>query len=199
MKIWLKLLSTVVVVCLLVVSMAGCASKQDTPGSGTSVEQTETQGNSGSSKASKSSEKKILRVARPEDVVDWDPYDSTLNVMLLMGKLIWSSLVDQEDDGTLIPGLAKEWFPNENGTEWTFKLVEGVKYQNGEDFNAEAVKISIERFKNEKLVNSDLWTTLESIDVIDNYTVKMTFSKPTGALPYNLVSTPMLCPSIVKN
>ena len=45
----------------------------------------------------------------------------------------------------LEPGLAKEWDVSEDGLTYTFTLEEGVKFHDGTDFNAEAVKKSIER------------------------------------------------------
>ncbi len=42
-------------------------------------------------------------------------------------------------DLQLRPGLAETWEPNEDGTEWTFNLRQGVKWQDGTDFTAEDV------------------------------------------------------------
>ena len=44
----------------------------------------------------------------------------------------------------LKPVLAESW-RNVNPTTWEFKLRRGVKFHNGEDFNAECVKFTIER------------------------------------------------------
>jgi peptide/nickel transport system substrate-binding protein len=49
------------------------------------------------------------------------------------------------DDGDIAPGLATEWTPNADSTEWTFKLREGVKWQNGADFTADDVVATMER------------------------------------------------------
>ena len=45
-----------------------------------------------------------------------------------------------------MPGLATEWSSNEDGTVWTFTLREGVTFQDGTPFNAEAVKFNIDRW-----------------------------------------------------
>ncbi|WP_232660913.1 ABC transporter substrate-binding protein [Pseudonocardia sp. TRM90224] len=48
----------------------------------------------------------------------------------------------------LEPGLALEWTPNADFTQWTFKLREGVKFHDGTDFNAEAVCFNLNRWVN---------------------------------------------------
>ncbi len=47
-----------------------------------------------------------------------------------------------------MPGLATAWTPSADGTEWTFTLREGVKFQDGTDFNAEAVCFNFDRWYN---------------------------------------------------
>lgn len=44
--------------------------------------------------------------------------------------------------GTVVPALAVEWSANEDLTEWTFKLREGVKFSDGSDFDSEDVVTS---------------------------------------------------------
>ncbi|MFP8903421.1 ABC transporter substrate-binding protein [Streptomyces atacamensis] len=52
----------------------------------------------------------------------------------------FEALIEHEPGGTdLVGGLAKSWESDESGTEWTFKLQEGVKFHDGEKLTAEAV------------------------------------------------------------
>lgn len=48
----------------------------------------------------------------------------------------------------LEPGLATEWTPSEQGKTWTFKLRSGVKFHDGTDFDAEAVRFNVDRWWN---------------------------------------------------
>ncbi|WP_353626457.1 ABC transporter substrate-binding protein [Bacillus sp. JCM 19041] len=52
----------------------------------------------------------------------------------------------EEDSFELSPGLATNWEPSEDGLSYVFELREGVKFHDGTDFNAEAVKINFERW-----------------------------------------------------
>lgn len=50
-----------------------------------------------------------------------------------------------DETGSLVPCLAESWKSSEDGMVWTFKIREGVKFSNGNDMTAEAVKSSLER------------------------------------------------------
>jgi peptide/nickel transport system substrate-binding protein len=64
---------------------------------------------------------------------------------------IYNRLIEFKPGTTEIePGLATEWTASEDGKTWTFKLRQGVKFHDGTDFNAEAVRFNIERWWDEK-------------------------------------------------
>ena len=48
------------------------------------------------------------------------------------------------------PGLAESWEPNADGTVWTFKIRQGVKFHDGTDLDAEAVCYNFDRWYNFK-------------------------------------------------
>ena len=83
-------------------------------------------------------------------------------------RQIFETLVTTEPGGTgIVPALAKEWTPSDDGTTWTFKLREGVKFHDGTDFNAEAVCFNFDRWYNFKGVQqsasvSYYWQTVFS-------------------------------------
>jgi peptide/nickel transport system substrate-binding protein len=86
----------------------------------------------------------------------------------------------------LSPGLATSWESNEDATEWTFHLREGVKFHDGTDFDAEAVKYSIERVMTLGLGPAFIWDPVEEIQVADDYTVKF---KLKYAAPLDLIAS----------
>ena len=85
---------------------------------------------------------------------------------------ILEPLVRISEDYEIIPWLAESWEALD-ATTWRFNLRQGVKFHNGEDFNAEAAKWSIEKSNN--------WFPLfppNSISVIDEFTLEITTSRP---------------------
>jgi peptide/nickel transport system substrate-binding protein len=60
---------------------------------------------------------------------------------------IYDRLIDYKPGTTeLEPALATEWEASEDGLTWTFTLREGVKFHDGTDFNAEAVRANFNRW-----------------------------------------------------
>src|SRR3712207_715151 len=67
------------------------------------------------------------------------------------------------DDLKLSPGLAESWEPNEDGSEWTFKIRQGVKWQDGKPLTTDDIIQSIER--NIEFGNSGLKGVVESGEI----------------------------------
>jgi peptide/nickel transport system substrate-binding protein len=86
---------------------------------------------------------------------------------------LFETLTKINSDGTVIPLLAQSWEVSPDLKTYTFKLKKGVKFQNGEPFNASAVKFSFERAGSEKSTNKDKRTfaSMERVAVIDEHTV----------------------------
>jgi len=91
-------------------------------------------------------------------------------------------------DGSIRPDLAKSWDVSGDGTVYTFHLQDGVTFQDGSSFDAEDVKFSLDRARAEDSVNAQkqLFAGIESVDVLDPLTVKLTLKAPDGALPFKL-------------
>lgn len=88
-------------------------------------------------------------------------------------------------NSTLAPMLAESWEPNEDGSEWTFKLRQGVKWHSGGDFTAADVIATMDRLSAEggKLA---AYLTPGSTTSTDDYTVVMKLTNPDGQFPYNV-------------
>jgi peptide/nickel transport system substrate-binding protein len=68
---------------------------------------------------------------------------------------IFETLTKVNADGNVTPLLAESWEISPDLTTYTFKLRKGVKFHNGEPFNAQAVKYSFDRAGGEKSTNKD--------------------------------------------
>ena len=104
-----------------------------------------------------------------------------------VGRIVFASLCDKLFDITpdleIIPQLATSYETSEDGLALTIKLREGVVFHDGTPFNAEAVKYNIERSKT--LPGSNRASELEqveSVDVVDEYTVQLNLTQPFAPL-----------------
>jgi peptide/nickel transport system substrate-binding protein len=83
--------------------------------------------------------------------------------------------------------LATSW-EAVNDTTWIFHLRKGVKFHNGEEFNAEAVRFSIDRVLNP--ATKARWranfTFIDRVDIVDPFTVKIITKTPAPLLITNL-------------
>lgn len=82
---------------------------------------------------------------------------------------IFDTLVTWDADNNVVPMLATEWeFLDEDSIQ--FKLREDVTFHDGEPFTAEDVKYTYERARDHTIVKNN-FSWLESVDVVDEYTV----------------------------
>ncbi|HKI58741.1 MAG TPA: ABC transporter substrate-binding protein [Trueperaceae bacterium] len=117
------------------------------------------------------------------------------------------------------PGLATSWEANDSATVWTFHLRQGVTFQDGTPFNAEAVKFNFDRWNHRDnpyafpgTKDMAAWTyifgafygesgyLLEKVDAVDDSTVRFTLTQPTGFFPTLLSSSyfGMQSPAAIK-
>src|SRR5260221_10900391 len=86
-----------------------------------------------------------VRIALQDDPDTLDPAKNwTFVGRHVLGSLC-DKLVDLAPDGSIVPQLATEWTTAEDGRSVTFKLRQGVKFHDGEPFDAASVKYTIER------------------------------------------------------
>jgi peptide/nickel transport system substrate-binding protein len=91
------------------------------------------------------------------------------------------SLLVFDSKGNEHPMLATTWDWSSDYLSVTFHLRQGVKFHDGSDFNADAVKWNWETAMGKKLSGTTVW---KSIDVINEYTIRMNFTKFTNNLLY---------------
>ncbi len=97
-----------------------------------------------------------------------------------VGAQIFDTLVERDQNLKAVPGLATELPKLVAPTTWEIKLRKGVKFHNGEDFNADSVKFSLERLANpaNKLRGSSPFGPIDRVEIVDPYTVKVHTKKP---------------------
>src|SRR5262245_42981718 len=80
----------------------------------------------------------------PDDTPNMDPRIGIGSVRSTYIRQVFESLVDVDAQGKPAPGLALAWKPV-SGTAWEFTLRRGVKFQDGEAFNADTVLFNLDR------------------------------------------------------
>ncbi len=128
-----------------------------------------------------------LVIAEHADIVTLDPAGENDAPSSKVQENIYETLVYQDEDMELQPGLAESWDAVEDDI-WEFKLREGVKFHDGSDFNAEVVKANIERVLDEDVASpvAFLYTMIEEVEVVDDYTVRFKTEFPFAPLPAHL-------------
>jgi len=126
-----------------------------------------------------------LIVGAPIDFTEPDPANGTLGTDMQFLYNMHDRLIgfDPETLETR-PMLATDWKWSDDRLTLTLTLRQGVKFHDGTDFNAEAVKTSLEYFINLDR-NQDI-DDVKKIEVIDEYTVALTTEKPNASLVGNL-------------
>jgi peptide/nickel transport system substrate-binding protein len=134
-----------------------------------------------------------LRVAMTVPAGAIDPVTIADDGGLMVAMQSAEYLCALNPDFTLRPILATSWSPNKDGSVWTFKIRQGVKFNNGEPLNADAVVASVERLVNPKNGSNALSAFKGVLSVggtkkIDDYTVEFHLDAPNGNFPYVLSS-----------
>ncbi|HTF55685.1 MAG TPA: ABC transporter substrate-binding protein, partial [Planctomycetota bacterium] len=131
-----------------------------------------------------------LVIGAPAEPETLDPHMSASLPTWNIARNVFDSLLTRDlKTFGYKPGLA-ESHRVVNETTWQFKLRRGVKFHNGEDFNAESVKFSIERVLNpeQKSASRGLNLLIDRVEILDPYTVNIITKKSMPMLRERLTS-----------
>jgi peptide/nickel transport system substrate-binding protein len=142
-----------------------------------------------------------LRIGLAEDPDMLDPTLARTYVSRIVFAAFCDKLFDIDEKLNIVPQLALSHETSADGKEMTIKLRPGVKFQDGEPFDAEAAKFSLERhltlpgsFRKPELA------ALDHVDVIDPLTIKLILKTPYSPLIAQLTDRAgmMVSPRAVK-
>lgn len=160
-KVWLSL--------LLVFALAACGG-----GSGTTNDAT-------APETAKSGE--MVRVAMDTEIDSLYPYKSAAADTATILDNMFDGLVDVDENGEVIPNLAKSWEISEDGLTYTFHLQEGVKFHNGADFTADDVMYSLDKLggvTGGEAMNSK-YKGIATMEKVSDYEVKVVLKEKNAA------------------
>ena len=106
--------------------------------------------------------------------------------------MIYDTLVEQDGDLSFHPHLAQSWDEAPDGMSWVFHLKAGVKFHNGDAFNAETVAKWLELFR--KSESAYMIDAVDKVEAVDDLTVKFVMKHPDPNILYNLSSSFMGVP-----
>jgi len=106
---------------------------------------------------------------------------------------MYSGLTDIDQQGNIVPGIAESWEANKELTSWVFRLRKSVLFHNGREVDAEAVKLNLLRLKDPAIGHSfhrGAVENIESVDVVDKYTVRIHTHLPDVSVPSSVMRYP---------
>ena len=126
---------------------------------------------------------------------DFDPHSYyNVNVVLFQGPYEQLITLKGSSDTEYQAGLAKQWGPNADGTEWTFTLNDNIKFHDGTVCDANAVVASFQRLMKMGQAPAFILSRFVSnpdtdITAVDSKTVKFKLSAPNPAFEAAMAST----------
>ncbi|MBI4303434.1 MAG: ABC transporter substrate-binding protein [Chloroflexi bacterium] len=88
-------------------------------------------------------------------------------------------------DGTkLAPGVIEKWEMAPDGLSWIYTVRKGIKFHNGEDLNADDVKLTLERYMSTGVLYPEIRTAVDRIEKVDDYSVRVYTKGTQPYLPY---------------
>ena len=121
-----------------------------------------------------------------EPTLDWDPAVESVQGQMVLGNIYETLLRYDAIEDKIIPILATGYTKTDDGMSWTFSIRKGVRFHDGSELDAEAVKFSIERIMAIGKGVSFIWAPVDKITIVDKYTVKFDLQWPA---PLDLVAT----------
>lgn len=176
-----KLISLLLVLVMILAACGGGDKPAEEPAKGTETEAPETE-NKDAENASGEAKTDIV-FATAVDFITMDPLDANDTLSGSLQRTMMEGLFGFDKDMKVIPLLAESYEANENATEFTFKLREGVKFTDGTDFNADAAIANLNRMSDQSLglKRNSLFKMIEKSEKIDDYNIKVYLNQPFGA------------------
>lgn len=139
----------------------------------------------------------VLKVGIGTDINTWDITAFPEGDGRFVWSQIYETLVRLDTELNMVAGLAESWESEEDGKVWIFNLRQDVKFHDGTPFNADAVVFS---YGDSSYVAKTKTLQLESVEAIDDYTVKFTCTKAIPLPTYlTHIAWPIVSPSCVDS
>ena len=133
----------------------------------------------------------------------WNPaLDQWADTGSLVGSTVLEPLATTGSDSGAKPWLAKSWYPNTTFDKWVIDLQTGVKFQDGEDFNADAVVLNINAFAKGPLSGLAIGPMFKAVKALTPTSVEVDLTQPWAAFPSSFLqggSALMMAPAMINS
>jgi peptide/nickel transport system substrate-binding protein len=115
-------------------------------------------------------------------------------------RLVKYKVVKGEGSTEVEPMAAESWKASADGLVWTIKIRKGIKFDDGTPLDAKAVKFSFDRVLKIGKGPADNLGAIKTVDVVDDYTVKITLKSPFGPFVQTLATDAgsIINPNVMK-
>ncbi len=149
------------------------------------------------------SENSDITIVTSSDMVTFYPINTANTMDGGVQRLLMDGLVGFDKDYNLIWMLATGCEVNDDSTEYTFTLRQGISFQDGTPWNADAAKVNFDIMANQDLgyKKSSNYRMIDHSEVVDEYTFKVYLKYPFGAFVNYLAhpSALMVSPTQLEN
>lgn len=190
-------------------ALAACASSDDARGGGaTTVATTAASGAGATTTASTAAPTGgtptgTIRAAAYLSPPSLDAHAMALGQPIQLSQCVYDTLIRKLPDGTYVPMLATKWgFVDNNPLLFEMTLRTDVDFTDGAHFNAAAVKANIERFQALPAGLNTVVANVQSVEAVDESTVRFHLSAPMPAILLTLSTNPsgaMISPKAFEN
>lgn len=187
MKNLKRLVALVLTAAFAALAVSGCSAPQK---AGAASSAAGSAAGAVSSEKSKASDTLIYGSAADPRGLDPALVDDIESVKVMSN--IYEGLLKYKSDSTEVePSLAESWDVSKDGLTYVFHLRKGVKFQDGTDFNAQAVKFNIDRQLPPKVTEemsyaSFVYGSVKSVQAVDDNTVQINMKEPCTPFLNNL-------------
>lgn len=186
---WRPLVVVTALVTVLALVAAACGGSSEDSASGEEPAEQEDRGREVVEEG-KPREGGKIAFAIPAETNGWNPqYSQFADAGQIVAGSFFEGLARFNEDGDVEPLLLESWSHNEDFTEWTLVAREGIKFHNGEDFNAEAMKLNMEAVVESPLTglaNKARFPEENAFEVIDDRTLLVRTTFPWAGFKYFL-------------
>lgn len=185
-----KLLAFFLVAAMLV-SVTACGTSGSTAGS--------TGGSGSTAGGGLSAPDQDFVIAFNNDIQSLDPHNNSDTLSITVARTMYEGLVAFDENQQIIPQLAESYEAADDHVTYTFHLRQGVKFHDGEEFNAAAFVANYERaLGDETLRQYRRVSTWESVETPDDYTVVITLKTPNSSFLNQFTQFNIISPKLIE-